>query len=243
MVKLNEFDKEALKELGFKIAIPYQIPRAWIIPHKDREYKDNFDYETFKKNIGDEGAFHRRRYNIYYNSQNWKQIVAIDKLYDNLVVIAISADFLAGEDSDQFSGYFIMTKEEYEDIKGQLSNLIRKRTNGIYLSLIDIITQGYKDEKSFRNYFDSLTIDCQDDGYIKLLTPKRKIPKGLRDLLKDYLTYINWDESEYKLDMYGDELYGIMEVIILKDVFESNEKEKERFDKVNKIIGNFYNSL
>jgi hypothetical protein len=235
-MKVNESDKKELIGIGILVDIP-DIPRAWIVTIRSNG-KYNFDKDKFNLIFIDQSTWHKKNFDLFrYNGYDWPQKVAIYTLLDDFIVLAISTDFVAGQDSDGFMGYFVLTKKEYEDVKVQLLKLIKDKTNGLHHYLFDIIKQGYSGDKAYLNFFDSVrTIDAQDDGVMRFITPKRRLPPEIRAALKEKLSYINWDESEYKCDAFtGDEYSGIMEIILLQDVFQENNV-KERLAEINTLI-------
>lgn len=237
-MKINKLDQQRLGELGLLIPIPAEIPRAWIVPIGQRKEK-NFDKAKIDFILGEQSAWQKANFELKrYNGYDWPQKVAINTLFEDLVAVALSLDLVAGEDSDGFLGYYILTKQEYEDIKTQLFKLIKDKTNGLHHYLLEIVKQGYSGDKIYWNYFSGVkTIDCQDDGLIKFITPKRKLPKSIRCALGKRLEFRNWDESEYRCDAFtGDEYAGIQEIIILQNEYEANERETERLAEVNSII-------
>ena len=229
-MKVSEKDRTELANLGLLIDIPEDIPRAFLIFFRDSEDRIQFDKEIFWRNAAEWTQIGK-----YELTEGMVQIVAKpkDAMMEDFIVLAVSTDYLAGEASEGFFGYFILTKEEWRNIEDYLINEIQREGNGLHLFMINTIRQGFKDEKAYLNFFGGIThVDCQDDGMFSFIATKRKLPVTLRAALDDMLTVWNWDEAEYNSEGFT----GSQEIIILRDVFEPREKAKERLEKVNKII-------
>ena len=229
-MKVSESDREKLvKELGMQIDIPAEIPRVWIVYSKNRTSR-NFKREKFLENLD---SWESRNFIIKRNGYDWPQIIAFYKSLDDFVVVALSTDLLAGVDSDSFECYFILTKSEYKDIECFLLRDIRDQKMAINLILTGRVTQSWKGNQIYRNYFDPVCqIDCQDDGFFEFIAPKRRLPSPIREALKDYLEYMDWDNFEYN----SEDFTGTQEIIILRDVFETRKRTLEEINEIIKRI-------
>lgn len=195
--------------------------------------KTDIDFPTFKANLNKWKSI--VGYLIDYNGQSWPQRVS--KLtQDGYVVLAVSTDLLAGEWSESFYGYFVMQPQEFEAIEKNLRNLARVKTNGLHNEILWMLKQGFTGEKAYGNYFNPIqTNDCEDDGVMRYITPKRTLPKKLFDALP--MAKFDWESFEYRK---GD-TQNSQWMVILQSEFESDQVYLDRLVKVNKIIEEYDN--
>ena len=190
--------------------------------------KTDIDFPTFKSNLNNWKSI--IGYYIDYNGTRWPQRVS--KLtQDGYVVLAVSTDFLAGEWSESFYGYFVMQPLGFKAIEKNLKGLAKAKTNGLHIEILWMLKQGFTGEKAYQNYFNvSQKNDCEDDGVMYYITPKRTLPKKLFDALP--MVKFNWEKYEYCKDNTRISQW----LIILQSEFESNTVYQDRLYRVNKII-------
>lgn len=219
----------AFEELGIRVPPPEKF-KAFSVGEIDG-CGDHFDHDTFHKNLDQWEQY--ASYNVDYNSQDWPQRIA-RKNIDNYVVLAVSSDVLAGVDSYGFEGYFIIKRSEFEQIETTLQHLIWQKYNGINEVIWWMLRQDFKGDKVYMNFFNPVERnECEDDGMMRYITPKRTIPKDLFHKLP--MKKFDWGSYEYsKRDYEGREW-----MIILQSEFEPFERFEERLKSVNETITAF----
>jgi hypothetical protein len=225
--KIKEAETMVFEELGIKVPIPENF-KAWVVSKKDG-CGDYFDSITFHKNLDQWEQY--ASYNVDYNHHDWLQRIA-RKNIDDYVVLAMSSDFLAGVDSYGFTGYFIMKRSEFEQIETTLQHLIWQKYNGIHEAIVWMLRQNFKGDKAYLNFFNGIERnECEDDGMMRYITPKRTIPKDLFGKLP--MKKFDWGSYEYS------KREGREWMIVLQSEFEPSDKFEERLKAVNETIAAF----
>lgn len=217
-------------QLGLKTSLPAKPFRAAIAAKLD------VDYEIFKINLNSWKKIISYNY-IDSFKQPHLQVVSKTSI-DNYVVLALSTDYIAGEWSESYYGYIIMTPEEYKAIEAHLARLAKQKPNGLHQEIIWTIKQDFTGDKIYLNYFNGVQVnDCEDDGVMRYITPKRAMPRDLWEKLPIIL--FDWEAYEYRKQGSGTAEW----MIILQSEFESDEVYLKNLEHVNKIIEEYDNAM